>query len=309
MSLEWRCDIQESITGKSAPSPPAAPDPAATAAAQSTANVDTAAAQAALNNVNQVTPFGNLNYNVSGNYTTPSGQTVPTYTQTTTLNPQEQQILNQQIGISGGLAGLGGQVLNNISTAPLNTSGLSPIPNASQFSGDANNLAQSTFGSEYGLLQPILQRQQEQTNASLASQGLNVGSEAYNNAQTNLAANQGAQLNSLAQGAVGQGYGLENQLFNQAITGNQANLAQQQTIQDQPINMLAALLQGSPAIGQPNFPGTSQTGISPTDVIGATGISSNAAQQTYANQAAQASAGNNAAAGAVGTVAAGIIAF
>ena len=48
--------------GKSAPKPPAAPDPAKTAAAQTASNKETAYWNAALNNVNQVTPYGNLTY-------------------------------------------------------------------------------------------------------------------------------------------------------------------------------------------------------------------------------------------------------
>ncbi len=48
--------------GKSSPKAPAAPDPAATAAAQTASNKETAYWNAVLNNVNQVTPYGNLTY-------------------------------------------------------------------------------------------------------------------------------------------------------------------------------------------------------------------------------------------------------
>lgn len=51
---------------KSSPKAPAAPDPAATAAAQTASNKDTAYWNAVLNNVNQVTPYGNLTYTQSG---------------------------------------------------------------------------------------------------------------------------------------------------------------------------------------------------------------------------------------------------
>jgi hypothetical protein len=52
--------------GKKTPSAPAAPDPAATAAAQSATNKDTAYWNAVLNNVNQITPYGSLTYTQSG---------------------------------------------------------------------------------------------------------------------------------------------------------------------------------------------------------------------------------------------------
>lgn len=49
--------------GKSAPSPPPAPDPVAIANAQGVANKDTARIQAALNRVNQFGPDGSITYN------------------------------------------------------------------------------------------------------------------------------------------------------------------------------------------------------------------------------------------------------
>lgn len=48
--------------GKSAGSAPAAPDPVVTAQAQTQSNVETARTNAALNRVNQVTPYGNMTY-------------------------------------------------------------------------------------------------------------------------------------------------------------------------------------------------------------------------------------------------------
>ncbi|NTJ63540.1 tail fiber domain-containing protein [Agrobacterium rhizogenes] len=50
----------------STPSPPKAPDPQATASAQTSTNLATAQANAAMNNINQVTPYGNLTYSQTG---------------------------------------------------------------------------------------------------------------------------------------------------------------------------------------------------------------------------------------------------
>lgn len=52
--------------GKKSPKTPAAPDPAATAAAQTATNKETAYWNAVLNNVNQVTPYGNLTFKQTG---------------------------------------------------------------------------------------------------------------------------------------------------------------------------------------------------------------------------------------------------
>lgn len=86
--------------GSSAPAAPTPPDPVATASAQAQANAGTATAQTALNNTNQITPYGSLTYNVTGSqsYTNPDGSTstVPTYTSTQTLSPAEQALFDQQ---------------------------------------------------------------------------------------------------------------------------------------------------------------------------------------------------------------------
>ena len=58
----------------SKPDPPTPPNPYQTAAAQTGTNVSTGVANAFLNNVNQVTPHGSLNYDVTGSY---SGLTRP----------------------------------------------------------------------------------------------------------------------------------------------------------------------------------------------------------------------------------------
>lgn len=50
----------------STPKPPTPPDPQATASAQTSTNLATAQANAAMNNVNQITPYGNLTYSQTG---------------------------------------------------------------------------------------------------------------------------------------------------------------------------------------------------------------------------------------------------
>ena len=76
--------------GKRAPSAPPAPDPAATARAQATANRETAITQFGLNAVNQVTPYGNLTYTQTGTW----ADGTPRFTATQTLSPAEQEALD-----------------------------------------------------------------------------------------------------------------------------------------------------------------------------------------------------------------------
>ena len=72
--------------GKSAGSPPPAPDPTVTAQAQAAANQETARTQAALNRVDQYSPYGNITY------AQPDPENPDHYTMTTTLSPEQQKL-------------------------------------------------------------------------------------------------------------------------------------------------------------------------------------------------------------------------
>jgi len=81
----------------SKPDPPQPPNPYATAAAQTGTNVATGVANSFLNNVNQVTPQGNLTYDVTGTHqwtdpSTGSVYNIPRFTATQTQTPQAAQI-------------------------------------------------------------------------------------------------------------------------------------------------------------------------------------------------------------------------
>lgn len=74
------------------PDPPSPPDPAATAGAQTQSNIQTALANARLNRVNQTTPWGSINYTQGP----VDANGVPTYSSAITLDPAQQQLLDQQ---------------------------------------------------------------------------------------------------------------------------------------------------------------------------------------------------------------------
>ena len=100
-------------------SPPAAPDPSATASAQTGENVSTAIANAELGHVNQTNAYGDTStysQNGSNSFTDPtSGKVyqIPTYSQTTQLSAPQQQLYNTteaaQQGAASTAEGLIGQ--------------------------------------------------------------------------------------------------------------------------------------------------------------------------------------------------------
>jgi hypothetical protein len=138
----------------SKPEQPAPPNPQATAQAATGTNIGTAIANAAMNNMNQVTPDGTQTYNQTGtyNYTDPyTGQTyaIPQYTQTQTLSPAQQALKAQGDATKLNLATMGNEQSAKLSdwlSSPFSIAGapaagdpnaISGVPSASTTFGDA----------------------------------------------------------------------------------------------------------------------------------------------------------------------------
>jgi hypothetical protein len=225
-----------------APSAPAAPDYSGAAKETAQGNLDAARAAAAANRVNQVTPYGNLNYTQSG--TDSYGN--PTWTATTSLSDVGQRLLDTQnqtsLGLGSAINAQLGQVQDvmgrgfNPNTAPITTN-----------VGQAN--LQTSLGPNYRsntdyeggmqgwdranqILQARLAPQMEQQSSAqasrLANQGIVQGTKAYENAMRTF--NQGQ--NDLLTNSQLAGQGIGQNLFQQGLQGaqfaNQAALAQGQ---------------------------------------------------------------------------------
>jgi hypothetical protein len=295
------------------PDQPTPPNPLVTAGAQTGTNVSTAVANSFLQNVNQNTPSGSLRYDVTGNYgwtdpSTGSTYSIPTFTSTQSLSPQQQAIQSQTDAAKMNMAGmansLSGNVANQLSTpfstagAPTagNPYGISSIP-AAATSFNAGNPVQTSLG-DYGRQQtsvgpqdfsadrqsvqdalmarinPQLNIQQDKLQQQLADQGIRYGSDAYNNAFQPF--NQ--QANDARFAAINQA-GQEQQRMQQQLLaqGQFANEAQMQ-------NYAQALGAGSfanQAIGQ-QFGQNAQMAT-----FGNAGLAQQQAQQQAAFNAAQ----------------------
>lgn len=197
---------------------PAAPDPKATAAAQTSTNIGTAIANGYLGNVNQVTPDGTLTYQQTGTnqWRDPMSGAwydLPSWTATQTLSPAQQAIKEQQDAAEKNLATLANTQsgrLNDLLKDPMSISGAPAagssssltMPNFTQFGqgptlqssvGDVGEITKS-YGTDYGAnvqqvqdalmarLQPSLDKNRAALEQKLANQGLQPGSEAYDRA-------------------------------------------------------------------------------------------------------------------------------
>ena len=215
----------------SAPSPP---DPYATAAAQEQVNQKAATQQAEINDVNQVTPYGTLNYTQTGT----NADGTPSYTATESLSPAEQGLFNTTVGTQQGAATAAGNLITNLGPT------LSSAPN---LGNDA--LTNTMMGWQSKYMQPIFNQQQSNLNSQLAAQGITQGSQAYDNAQ-NL---QSRNVNNAYESAMAADQG---QAYNQAAESYQL-----------PIQTLATLLgEGQPANVNSSLTQTPQESIQPANL-------------------------------------------
>lgn len=258
---------------KKAPKAPAAPDPAATAAAQAATNKETAYWNAMMNNMNQITPYGNLTYTQSGDGKYDPNKP-PQFTSTITLSPESQKLLDTQMRSENALAALGEQQLGRISNAvstPFSFAGLGDAPTA-------ESIAQQAARGEEALMarmNPQFQRDEEAMRTRLINQGIGQGSEAYNREMEafNQAKND-ARMQAVLQGA---NYG--GALQEQALQRRQQGINEYTTQRNAPLNEYTAMTSGA-QVQNPQFQSANMGGAAPVDYAGLV-------NQNYQNQMAQ----------------------
>jgi len=224
---------------------PEAPDPYATAQAQSQFNKDTAQYQQSLNMVNQVGPWGSTTYDQTG--TAANG--APQYTQTTQYNPAQQAIFDKTT-----------QTQTNLADLATQQSSMFKDYLADPFSftnDDASNWSYDLAS------QRILPQQQQDTEAlrsQLINSGLRPGTAAYDREMTRNQQGDRDQLNQLA------------------LQGRSQAFGEAQATRAAPINELSALLSGS-QVGSPTggFTAAPQTSVGGVDYSGLV-------SQNYQNQ-------------------------
>lgn len=222
--------------GKSAASPPPAPDPAATAEAQAKLNRETAITQYGLNATNQVSPEGTLSYRQIGTW----ADGTPRFEATSALSGANQRLYDTGKQASQQFADIGVNQLGQVQSAlskPLN------------LSNDATEARLLELGRKR--LDPMFAQRRDQLSQRLANQGIPQGSEAWTRAMEQ----QGQQ---------------ENDAYNQLLLGGRGQAVQEAlTERNQPINEITGMLSGT-QIGTPQFGQTPQVGVANADITGPT---------------------------------------
>lgn len=251
-----------------APSAPDAPDYAGAAQQTAAGNLAAARQATAANRVNQITPYGELRYAITGE--DPYGN--PTWTAYQTLNPQQQRLLDLQNQASIGLGELSGQGLGYVKemiSQPFNTAGLAGMPiNAGEQYQDAM----------LRRLQPTLERQRESLETKLINQGIPQNSEAWNRAMQA----QQQRENDLLNSAITSGFGV-------GLQARQRGFEELAYQRNEPINTLNAVRSGAQVTGPQFVNSAQQATTAGPDLLSAAQMGYNAQMGNFnAQQAAQA---------------------
>jgi len=241
------------------PKAPAAPDPVATAAAQTATNKETAIANARLNNVNQYTPYGSLIYNETG----VSADGTPKFEARTTLSPEQQQLLDIENRSGIALSQLGESQIGRINqsvASPYSYEGISPVFGE----GDAALAQTKAEEALLSRLNPRFQQDEEALRTRLINQGIGQNSEAYNREMERF--NQGK--NDARQQAVlgGQQYG--SQMLADSLSRRNQGIQEYDRTRNMPLNEYNAFMSGQ-QIQNPQFQNIGYQGAAPADYQGA----------------------------------------
>jgi hypothetical protein len=238
---------------------PAAPDPAKQVAAQSAANLDTAIANAYINNPNIVSPYGNVSSVQTGTQKV-GGKDVPIFTQTTSLTPSQQRQLDMTDALQEQALGIGSGVLKNVgdvTSKPFTLEGLPDAPGSGDFSADRDKITQSLIDRN----QSQMDRTRGGQETQLRNQGIVPGSEAWKNAMDDIA----RQENDFNLGAIQAGGAEQSRLFGLSDTARKNAISEAAYTRSQPINEYATLLGLGGQVEAPNIQ-YSNSNVANTDV-------------------------------------------
>ncbi len=290
------------------PKAPATIDPSALIGAQTGATTESARLQAKLNRPNTYTPYGSvINEDVGDDR----------WTSTQTFSPEMQDLFDIQMATGKGLGEAAQAKVGELPTDPfslagiqdfqgaIDYSGLAEIPGMEDFDTARTEAEEAVFGRVWDRLGTQFGEEETALETSLANKGIVQGSELYTKEFDRFNERKNDARTAAAYDSISEGRTAFNNLFANALTSRQqgisergmdvdrANIKRQQDIQDmllergQPMNELAALLQGAPAVQTPQAASMPGVGVAPPDVGGAYALAGQQGQNRYAGQLAQ----------------------
>lgn len=249
-------------------------NPQETAAAQGAANVQTAIAQARLNQINQTTPFGSINYSQTGDTFTVKDANgndieVPMFQSDVTLAPDQQQILDLQNALTKQGYQIGQGIAGQIASATGQPIDFSGLPAAPQANDAARTQVQDALYNRYtNMMDPRFEQDEQNLRTQLINSGHALGSQGYNQAMEDFRRDKNAAYEQALFGSVAGGGAEQSRLFGLESAARQNAIQELFAQRNAPINELAGILGTSGGVNVPQFGAPPQVGVAPTDVMG-----------------------------------------
>jgi hypothetical protein len=251
-----------------APSAPPAPDYSGAARETAQGNIDAARLAVAANRVNQYTPYGSLEYTMSGE----DKYGNPMWSATQKFSPEQQKLLDIQNQLSLGVGQLGTKGLEYVGQQLESPFDVSQLPSI------GINPSETYSDAIMRRLQPQMEQGRDRLEQQLANQGIQIGSEAYDRAIRNFDQRQ----NDLLLGAQTQG-------LQAGLQARQQQLGELAYRRNEPLNVLSALRTGSQVTAPTYVNSAQQATTQGPDLLGAAQMGYNAQMGDFnARQAAQA---------------------
>lgn len=268
-----------------APSAPAAPDYSSAARETAAGNLAAAQQATAANRVNQYTPYGSLEYTMSGE----DKYGNPMWSATQKFSPDQQRLLDIQNQLSYGVGQLGTKGLEYVGQQLESPFDVSQLPSI------GINPSETYSDAMMRRLAPQMEQGRGRLEQQLANQGIQIGSEAYDRAVRNFDQKQ----NDLMLGAQTQG-------LQAGLQARQQQLGELAYRRNEPLNVLSALRTGSQVTAPTYVNSSQQATTAGPDLLGAAGMQYNAQMGDFNSQQA---AQQNFNQGLMGLGGAGIMAF
>lgn len=235
------------------PDVPKVPDPTVTANSQFDMNKQAGTMSQQGSMVNQSNPYGSLNYSQTG--TSPDG--TPLYSQSTTLSPANQQLLDILNGTKTTAGGQGSALISGANYG---------AQQPGTVIGDATSgLVKDAMAKQVAYLQPQMDYDIDRKDTQLRNQGFAPGDPGYDRAMNALKQSQGQTITGFEST-------IEPQMFNQSM---QSYLMPAQ---------LGSMLSGFGSPTMPTWNNTPNLNIQSPDLIGATNSANTANMAAYKAQ-------------------------
>jgi len=197
---------------------------------------------------------------------------VPSTTETITLSPQQQAILDAQQKFQTGLLGSGNAMLSGLPTGGLDLSGIAAAPTMGQYNTEAAN---AVYNQQAAYLDPQFKVEQQQMADQLRDQGIPEGSDAFNQQMDAFNRQKTFAYGQARDAAIQEGYNVANQQFQQGMAARQQGVSEAESKYSMPVSNLATLMNAYTGTGGVQVPqgAAAQPNIPAPDYGGAYGTS------------------------------------